>query len=132
MHDSTIQMLSSGQFLNQKFYRESIKEEDNLDNYDRLPIDHDSFINNNWNDLSLLNEKFYELREKEKNGDITDHEKNLLYNVIEKRILEFPNPYLSSDHKKNKEAMGQYLSLEREFYKNRKKSGLFRLAKWLS
>lgn len=75
----------------------------------------------NFDNLDFLNKKFDELREKETEGHITTFEKFLLYEIIEKRILEFPNPYLPKDHDRAMEISNRYLRLEREFDKKYKK-----------
>ena len=83
--------------------------------YDHLPTaTHMSFIIRNWNDLDCLNEKFNELREKEINNTLSEFEKSLLKDVLKKRILEFPNPYLPLDHKEAVEMSRKYGILKRE------------------
>ena len=78
----------------------------------------------NFDNLDFLNKKFHELRKKEIDEHITEFEKILLYEVIEKRILEFPNPYLPKDHKRAMEISNRYLRLEREFDRKYKKRNL--------
>ena len=73
-----------------------------------------SFIIKNWNNLDCLNEKFDELRKKEINNELSEFEKSLLKNVLKKRILEFPNPYLPPDHKEAVEMSRKYGILNKE------------------
>ena len=77
--------------------------------YDNLPTEtHMSFIDRNWGNLDCLNEKFDELREKEINNTISEVEKSILKDVLKKRILEFPNPYLPLDYKESVEMSKKY------------------------
>ena len=109
----------------------------NRDSYDDLPTaNHMSFIIRNWDDLNCLNEKFDELREKEIDNIISDFERDLMRNLLEKRISEFPNPHLPSDHKDAMDAIEKFRFLEGKLnkktkYKNKKLSGLFGLFSWL-
>ena len=99
-----------------------------------FPKNQISQISNNLNDLSFLLEKFDELREKEINGNITEFEQILLYEVIEKQISDFPNPHLPSDHEEATTAIKSFKLLKRQNnkkYKNKKTSGLFSLFSWL-
>ena len=83
--------------------------------YDNLPTaNHMNFIISNWDDLDCLNEKFNELREKEINNTISEFEKSLLRDVLKKRILEFPNPYLPLDYKEAVEMSRKYGVLKTE------------------
>ena len=82
--------------------------------------DIDSIAKNFYN-LDFLTAKFHELREKEIDGHITDVEKILLYDIIEKRILEFPNPYLPKDHEQAMKARSRYLLLKKKFKKQSRK-----------
>ena len=83
--------------------------------YDNLPsTNHMNFIIKNWHNLDCLNEKFNELREKEINNIISEFEKTLLKDVLKKRILEFPNPYLPPDHKKAIQMSKKYGILKKE------------------
>ena len=68
--------------------------------------------------MDKLNEKFDELWEKEKEEKISEFEEYLLYNVVEKRILEFPNPYLPEDHEEGMKLVEKYSQIKRKF--NRK------------
>ena len=80
-----------------------------------------NFILERFHDISFLTEKFDELREKEINNTLTGFERILLYEVIEKRILEFPNPYLPSHHEKAENVIKKLDSLEKSFNKKYKK-----------
>ena len=83
--------------------------------YDNLPTaNHMNFIIRNWDDLDCLNEKFNELREKEINNTISEFEKSLLKDVLKKRILEFPNPYLPLDYKEAVEMSRKYGILKKK------------------
>ena len=94
------------------------KNDSKEDIYLSSPSEINSIIDNFYN-LDFLNEKFDELREKEINQKITEFEKFLLYEIIEQRIADFPNPYLPSDHKEAMDAVKKFKSLERKFNKNR-------------
>ena len=94
------------------------------DNIYLSPFSEINSIIENFDDLDFLNKKFHELRKKEIDEHITEFEKILLYDIIEKRILEFPNPYLPKDHKRAKEISNRYLRLEREFDRKYKKRNL--------
>ena len=97
-----------------------------------FPVNEISQISNNLNDLNFLIEKFDELREKEINGNITGFEQTLLYEVIEKKISEFPNPHLPSDHEEAITAIKSFKLLKRKNNKkNKKLTGLFSLFSWL-
>ena len=80
-----------------------------MKNQDDIPkATHISFIIRNWDNLDCLNEKFNELKEKESNNTISEFEKSLLNDVLKKRILEFPNPYLPLDYKEAIEMNRKY------------------------
>lgn len=103
---------------------------------DCLPQSDLDQILSNFNDLDFLNKKFDELREKEIDGHITDVEKILLYEVLEKRILEFPNPHVPSDHEEAIKAFKGFQTLEKNFRKTHKNVGqklskFFSLFSWL-
>ncbi|MBC6415578.1 MAG: hypothetical protein GDA46_04215 [Bdellovibrionales bacterium] len=96
-----------------------------LDSKQMIPTYSDSFlpltkwdvIRNNFDDIDFLNKRFDELREKEIDGKITDIEKHFLYEVLEKRIADFPNPYLPMDYEEGKSIAKRYKHLKREFHK---------------
>ena len=116
--------------INQKEQYQTKQQEDIY----YFPINEISQISNNLNDLSFLLEKFDELREKEVNGTITGFEQILLYEVIEKKISDFPNPHLPLDHEEAITAIKSFKLLKRQNnkkYKNKKLSGLFSLFSWL-
>ena len=98
-----------------------------------IPFSEMNSIIKNFNDVDFLNIKFDELRKKEIDNKITEFEKILLYEILEKRILEFPNPHLPSDHKKGMEIIKRYnLIEEKESNKNEsKKKNWFNLSSWL-
>ena len=100
----------------------SYREEDIIkdDIYPFLPSEIHSILENSDN-LDFLTAKFHKLREKEIDGHITDFEKILLYDIIEKRILEFPNPYLPKDHEQAMKARSRYLLLKKKFKKQLRK-----------
>ena len=106
-----------------------LKKESKRKEYDYLPEEtHINFINKNWDNVDKLNEKFDELREKETKEKITEFEEYLLYNVVEKRILEFPNPYLPEDHEEGMKLVEKYSQIVRKFdrkYKRNKFSEFF-------
>ena len=110
-----IQILQTGQSQPQFFsewrdFKTGLPKE-----YDNLPTAHHmSFIIRNWDDLDCLNEKFNELREKEINNTISEFETSLLKDVLKKRILEFPNPYLPLDYKEAVEMSRKYGILKKE------------------
>ncbi len=95
-----------------------------------------SFLTENWNNVDKLNEKFNELRRKEIEENITGLEKYLLYDVIEKRILEFPNPYLPKDYESGMKLVEKYLQIERKFDRKYKRNRISRflntISSWLS
>ena len=115
MRKDAIQILETGQSRPQVFsewwdFKIGLTKE-----YDHLPtVNHMDFIIKNWNNLDCLNEKFDELREKEINNELNEIEKSLLKNVLKKRILEFPNPYLPLDHKEAVEMSRKYGILDKE------------------
>ena len=115
MREGAIQILQTGPsqalvFSEWRDFKNGLTRE-----YDHLPTaTHMSFIIRNWNDLDCLNEKFNELREKEINNTLSEFEKSLLRDVLKKRILEFPNPYLPLDHKEVVEMSRKYGILKRE------------------
>ena len=96
------------------------------DNIYLSPFSEINSIIENFDDLDFFNKKFHELRTKEIDGHITEFEKILLYDIIEKRILEFPNPYLPKDHAQAMKAKKRYFHLKKEFKIN-KKRGLNKL-----
>ena len=112
---NTIQISQTGQSQAQFFsdwrdFKNGFKKE-----YDNLPTAHHmSFIIRKWDDLDCLNEKFNELREKEINNTISEFEKSLLKDVLKKRILELPNPYLPLDYKEAVEMSRKYGILKKE------------------
>lgn len=128
MSNNSIQMSSSHDMPSQTFLslaqageeiHSLLKKEKERKEYDHLPEKtHINFINKNWDDVDKLNEKFDELREKETKETIAEFEEHLLYNVVEKRILEFPNPYLPEDHEEGLKLVEKYSQIERKF--NRK------------
>ena len=95
-----------------------------------------NFLTENWNNVDKLNEKFNELRRKEIEEKITGLEKYLLYDVIEKRILEFPNPYLPKDYESGMKLVEKYLQIERKFDRKYKRNRISRflntISSWLS
>ena len=115
MREEAIQILQTGQSQAQFFsewwdFKTGLTKE-----YDNLPTsNHMNFIIRNWDDLDCLNEKFNELREKEINNTISEFEKSLLRDVLKKRILEFPNPYLPLDYKEAVEMSRKYRVLKTE------------------
>ena len=126
--DSYILLLSFDSIETSSLPRENnIKE----DIYFSLPGEINAIINNFYN-LDFLNEKFDELREKEIDKKITEFEKFLLYEIIEKRIADFPNPYLLSDHKEAMDAVKKFKTLERNFNKKSKLNKRLGLFSWLS
>ena len=92
------------------------------DEYFSLASDINSVFTN-FENLDFLNEKFYDLKEKENEGHITEFEKLLLYEIIEKRILEIPNPYWPKDHEEGMEISKKYLRLEKEINRKHRKKG---------
>ena len=125
-----IQILQTGQGQAQSFSERRDFKTGLSKEYDNLPTaNHMSFIIRNWDDLDCLNEKFDELREKEINNAISEFEKSLLKDVLKKRILEFPNPYLPFDYEEGQKAIRKYKVLEREF--NRKYGDKSKLRKRL-
>ena len=101
-----------------------------------MPFSEINFIIENFHDVDFLNKKFNELREKEIDNKITTFEKILLYDILEKRILEFPNPHLPSDHEKGMEIIKRYnLIEEKETDEDNgnesKKKNWFKLFSWL-
>lgn len=115
MREEAIQILQTGQSQDQSFsewwdFKTGLTKE-----YDNLPTsNHLNFIIRNWDDLDCLNEKFNELREKENNNTLSEFEKSLLRDVLKKRILEFPNPYLPLDYKEAVEMSRKYGVLKTE------------------
>ena len=107
------------------------KYEYERDVYLSIPTSKINFIIDNFHDVDLLNIKFDELREKEINNNITEFEKILLYDVLEKRILEFPNPYLPSDHEKGMEIIRRYNLIEGKESRRNHKNG-FRKKSWFN
>ena len=107
---------------------------DSIEMYLSLTSDLNAVIEN-FDNLDFLNMKFHELRKKELDNKITQSEKMLLYEVIEKRILEFPNPYLPKNNKKTEEIKSKYLLLEKKIdrkYKTKKRNRLFNIiSSWL-
>ena len=113
-----------------------LKKEGERKEYEYLPEEtHINFINRNWDNVDKLNEKFNELRRKEIEEKITMFEKCLLYDVIEIRILEFPNPYLPKDHEEGMKLVEKYSRIEKRFdrkYKRNRISKLFNMiSSWL-
>ncbi len=95
--------------LNEKFNELQNNKINLAQDYGYLPTaNHMNFIIRNWDNLDRLNEKFNELREKEINNSISKFEKSLLQDVLKKRILDFPNPYLPSDHEEAIEMSKKY------------------------
>ena len=86
------------------------------------------------NNLCFLIEKFDELREKERNGNISNFEQ-ILYEIIEKKIPDLPNPHFPSDHEEAINAINNFQVLKKQYnkkYKTKKLSKLFNLFSWLS
>ncbi|MDE0118527.1 MAG: hypothetical protein OXM55_00775 [Bdellovibrionales bacterium] len=144
MYENTISILSgssisSGLFFDFSAKFPSEKEEDIDENKIYLPIPYSEInsIFEKFHDIDFLNAKFDELKEKEIDNKITDFEQFLLYDILEKRILEFPNPYLPSDHEKGMAIIKRYNLIEekepeRKNNNGTKKKSWFNLFSWLN
>ena len=90
------------------------------DHYETLTIKYLSSIQKNWDNIDFFEKTFDKLKEKEVNGSLSKLEKNILYKVIEKRLLEFPNPFLPSDHEEIKQTKSEYKLIMSQFLKKYK------------
>lgn len=145
MNKNTIPFLLSNHSYSSSLYfdfKENLPHPENRINVDndsiKIYISLTSDINTvmeNFDNLDFLNMKFNQLREKELDNKITELEKMLLYDIIEKRILEFPNPYLPINNQKTEEIKNKYLLLEKKFDKKhtiKKRNRLFNImSSWL-
>ena len=144
MYENTILVLSNNPSYSPMLYFDFAEDlsqpkdytdvSDTIDMYLSLTSDI-NIVMEKFDNLEFLSMKFNELREKELDNKITSLEKNLLYDIIEKRILEFPNPYWPINHKKTEKIKNKYLLLEKEFdkkYKIKKRNRLFNIMfSWL-
>lgn len=71
-----------------------------------------------WDNVDFFEKKFDELKEKEMKNTLTEFEENFLYQVIEKRLLEFPNPFLPRDHKELMATKNEYRTVVNKFERN--------------
>lgn len=85
-----------------------------------VPSNEISHIFDNLDNLDFLQEKFDELREKEIDGNITEFETILLYEIIEKQILKFPNPHLPLDHDEAIKAVKKFQTIEKQLKRRHK------------
>ena len=100
-------------FMDRDYYTEP-------DHYETLAIKYLSSIQKNWDSVDFFEKKFDELKEKEMNGSLSEFEKKILYKVIEKRLLDFPNPFLPSDHEEIKQTKSEYQLIMSQFRKKYK------------
>jgi len=91
------------------------------DHYDSFSIRYISSLLKNWNNVDFFEKKFDELKEKEMNNTLTKFEEKFLYEVIEKKLLDFPNPFLPKDHEELMKTKSEYKTIVNKF-RNRKSS----------
>ena len=100
-------------FMDRDYYTEP-------DHYETLAVKYLSSIQKNWDNVDFFENKFDELKKKEMNGSLNEFEKTILYKVIEKRLLDFPNPFLPSDHEEIKQTKSEYKLIMSQFRKKYK------------
>ncbi len=83
-------------------------------------------IEKNWDNISFFENKFDELKAKEVEIGLTDFEKQLLYEIIDPRLLAFPkgpeNSFFPDDYKQLIATKNEYKSVVSKFnkqYKNK-------------
>jgi len=101
-------------FMDRDYYTEP-------DRYETLTIKYMSSIMKHWDNVDFFERKFDELKEKEMSNTLAEFEKKLLYEVVEKRLLEFPNPFLPKDYEKLMSTKGEYKRVVSWFHKKYKK-----------
>lgn len=78
----------------------------------------------NWDDIHFFEDKFDELKEKEVEKGLTDFEKQLLYDIIDPRLLAFPkgpeNPFFPKDYEQLMATKNEYKSVVNKFNKEYK------------
>ena len=92
------------------------------DRYETLTTKYMASIMKHWGDMDFFEKKFDELKEKEMDGSLSELERIILYKVIEKRLLAFPNPFLPSDHEEIMQTKSEYKLIKRQFQKKYGKS----------
>ena len=90
------------------------------DRYEALATKYILPFEKNWNDVKFFEEKFDELKEKEMNETLSEFEKTFLYEIVDKRLLAFDNPFLPKDHKELMATKNEYRSVVNEFNKKYK------------
>ena len=73
------------------------KNEDELPYIDTSAKHLKELSNNNWNSPAAFEKKFDELQYKKVTDGLTPSETEVL-EIVEQRLLEFPNPFLPKDH----------------------------------
>ena len=96
-------------FMDREYYSKE------WDRYEAQATEYILPFEKNWNDVKFFEEKFDELKEKEMNGTLSEFEKKLLYEVVDKRLLAFDNPFLPKDHTELMAAKNEYRAVVNEF-----------------